>query len=49
MLTMDRYGHLLPSVHERSADHLDAIYAEAASPPENVRELRAERDDGAWR
>jgi integrase len=40
-ITMDRYGHLLPSAHERTADRLAAVFAEAATPPENVRELRA--------
>lgn len=40
-ITMDRYGHVSPLDHERAADRLDAVHAEAAAPPENVRELRA--------
>jgi hypothetical protein len=36
---MDRYGHLLPSVDVALADALDATHADAATPPENVREL----------
>jgi integrase len=39
-ITLDRYGHLLPSAHETLADRLDAAYAEAGAPPGNVGELR---------
>ena len=39
-ITMDRYGHLLPSVDAALADALDTTHEEAATPPENVRELR---------
>lgn len=39
-ITMDRYGHLLPSVDAALADALDAGHADAAAPPENVQELR---------
>ena len=38
-ITMDRYGHLLPSVHETLADRLDAADAEAAALPGNVVEV----------
>jgi integrase len=36
-ITMDRYGHLLPSAHESLADRLDAAYAR--KPADNVSEL----------
>jgi integrase len=40
-ITMDRYGHLLPSAHERTADRLAAVFAEAAEPLHGVRSLSA--------
>ncbi len=38
-ITMDRYGHLLPSLDEAATDALDAMHAAATAPPTNVREL----------
>jgi integrase len=40
-LTMDVYGHMLPSLDEAANDALDAAHAAAIAPPENVHELRA--------
>jgi hypothetical protein len=34
-MTLDRYGHLLPGLHDRAADALDAAYT-TASQPANV-------------
>ena len=31
-ITMDRYGHLLPSVETRMANALDEAYAQALNP-----------------
>lgn len=39
-ITLDRYGHLFPSVEEALADALDAAFA-AQSEPSNVSELRS--------
>ncbi len=39
-ITMDRYGHLLPSVDDALAGALDATHAAALAPP-NVRPIRA--------
>jgi len=38
-VTLDRYGHLFPSVEEALAEQLDAVFA-AAAPSSNVAELR---------
>jgi integrase len=46
-ITMDRYGHLLPSVDAALADALDVTHEEAASPRENVRERRVTEDQAA--
>jgi integrase len=41
-MTLDRYGHLLPGLHDRAADALDAAYA-TAREPDNVVPLTSER------
>jgi hypothetical protein len=40
-ITMDRYGHLLPSADAALAATLDATHAAAAEPAPAVRQLRA--------
>jgi integrase len=40
-ITLDRYGHLFPSVEEALAEALDAAFAAAPEPVENVTALRA--------
>jgi integrase len=41
-ITLDRYGHLFPSVEAALAEALDAAFTDAQAPPANVKQLRGE-------